>query len=320
MSGWEPELSPAPAADPAALRPARTWLHLLLFVATFLTTTIAGAYMAHFDADWVRLWGLLKLRPDLAAQWFVEGLSFSVPLMAILAAHELGHYLVARHHGVDTSLPYFLPGPNLLGTFGAVIVMRSRIPHRRALFDIGAAGPLAGLIVAGAALVLGLLTARMAPFDALAPAASLPQGGVMFGPNLLIIIVGNLLHAVPDGVMLVSPLLDAACVGFLVTAINLIPVGQLDGGHVACAVFGRHCFWVAIAALAILCAAGVFWLTWIFLAGFLLLLMGVKRLRHPPPENPDLPLGIARAVLALAILIIFILIVAPVPVELIVPE
>ena len=145
MSDLRPTPSPAPwlLFAPPTPKP-RVWINIILFVLTCLSTVVAGAYLSHFDQDLWRFWAVIKYRPHM----WLDGLPFAVTIMAILTAHELGHYFLSRHHRVNCSLPYFLPGPNLVGTFGAVIFMRSPIPNRKALFDIGAAGPLMGLLVA----------------------------------------------------------------------------------------------------------------------------------------------------------------------------
>lgn len=216
----------APAAVPAP-RPRRLPLHVGLFLATFLTTTSAGAMLVHARAH---VWGWQAIFP------ISDGLSYSLPLMAILLAHELGHFVVARLHGVDASLPYFIPLPPIffsLGTMGAVIGMSDATTDRKKLIDIGAAGPLAGLAVAVPLMIYGL---RHSPVIAV--------GGDQEGNSILYAL---LKHAVagawlPDGRrdVLLHPTAWAAWVGLLVTMINLIPVGQLDGGHIAVAYFGNR--------------------------------------------------------------------------------
>jgi membrane-associated protease RseP (regulator of RpoE activity) len=237
MSEYRPAFPPPLASGAPSQASPRRWLghpavNAGLFLATFITTIMAGAFLAHFDSDLVRLWVQLKHHPGWLRDWAWDGIYFAVPLMAILLAHEMGHYLMARHYGVASTLPYFLPGPNLVGTFGAVIVITGRVPNRKALFDIGAAGPLCGLIVTVFTMVAGLKTVAVEPM-------ALPFGGVLFHPNLLLSWVAPWFGPWPEDAMLVSPLLDAACVGFLVTALNLMPLGQLDGGHIAYAAAGK---------------------------------------------------------------------------------
>ncbi len=293
-------------------------VNLLLFLLTLCTTMVAGAYLSHFDHDIIRFWVQFKYH---WRTWTLEGLPFAVSLMAILVSHEFGHFLMSRHHSVRCSLPYFLPGPNLVGTFGAVIFMKSSIPHRRALFDIGAAGPLTGLAVAVFTMVLGFATAEVEVFQA----RDFPHGMVLFHPNLLLhsyLYVWEALSgsALPENAVISSPLLDAACVGFLVTMLNLLPVGQLDGGHVAYAALGRRSFWLGLLMLAAIIFMGVmYWVPWFFLAGLLFLLMGRRGFKHPPPLDPHLRLDRGRQVLAGLVLVLFIFIVSPAPVDVYIP-
>jgi membrane-associated protease RseP (regulator of RpoE activity) len=300
------------------------WLNLLLFAATLMTTVLAGSYLIYPDPDLYRFWIEVQAHPE----FLLDGLPFSVALLSILMAHELGHYIVSRHHGVACSLPFFIPGPTVIGTFGAVIYMKSRIPDRRALFDIGAAGPLSGLIVAGFTMIVGLLTAQpqslaslagqepVVIFNANLLSTLMMAAGTRLAPGLLPAAVKSLLANPAAGGALASPFLDAACVGFLVTMINLLPIGQLDGGHIAYALFGKRCLWLSAGALALLCGLGLrWWWPWIVLAAFVLVLMGRKGLIHPPPENPELKLLLGQKLLAAVILILFILILSPVPFE-----
>ncbi len=310
---------PLPGA-PAAQGPPRLWPHALLLAATFCTTAAAGSYLAHFDSDFRIFWASFKYRPE----WILDGLAFAIPLMAILISHELGHYILSRHHGVDSSLPYFIPGPNLIGTFGAVILMKSRVPDRRALFDIGAAGPLAGLAVAVFTMIAGLLTARTQWFF---PAYE-SKDFVLFHPNFLLMIssavfpsppppeaLGALPGAIDAVPLLNSPLIDAACVGFLVTMLNLMPIGQLDGGHVAYAVFGKQAAWLNAAAIIGLLLMGLAWIPWFGLLFILLALMGRKAFTHPPTLDPEASLGTGRILLAVLVFILFIMILSPEPVS-----
>lgn len=313
MSQYDYRVGPLPQFQPPPLYPVKTptrsWVNALLFFATVLTTVFAGVFLSHFDSDFFRFWATFKYHPE----WLLDGLSFSIPLMAILLSHEMGHYLVSRYHGVHSSLPYFIPGPSLVGTFGAVILMKSRIPNRRALFDIGAAGPLAGLAVALFTMVLGFATARVDIFSK----ANYPQGLVVFSPSIILGEALKLSGHFNADLMYSSPLLDAASVGLLVTMLNLLPIGQLDGGHIAYAVLGRRTIWLTGATFIMLLFLGIFWPAWIFMGVLLIALTGVKGLRHPPPDNPEIPLTRGRLALAVVILVIFIAILAPVPVSVI---
>jgi membrane-associated protease RseP (regulator of RpoE activity) len=212
---------------PPPRRP-RLLLHAGLFLATFITTTAAGSLFVHGQLGGGAGWeGILPIK---------DGLSYSVPLMLILLSHELGHYLVARLHGVDASLPYFIPLPPSfgLGTMGAVIGMRNVTSDRKKLIDIGAAGPLAGLVVAIPVILYGL---------AHSPVGPLVAGGMQEGNSVLYALLKHGSKGVwlPDGHhdVFLHPTAWAGWAGLLVTMINLIPVGQLDGGHIATAYFGN---------------------------------------------------------------------------------
>jgi membrane-associated protease RseP (regulator of RpoE activity) len=271
---------------PAARVADRPLLHLLLLAATALTTTMAGARMAGVEPRSLR---------SLAA-----GLPFSVTLLAILVTHEAGHYLMCRRHGIAASLPYVLPAPPmfLLGTFGAVIRVRSRFPDRRALFDMAAAGPWAGFVVALVAMVVGLRLSSVDP--------ALPEGPVvMLGDSLLTSFLARVvLHAPPDTVML-HPVAFAAWAGLLVTSLNLLPVGQLDGGHVLYAARGRRAVLVPLLLLTMLVwlalTGSPFWIVWSVVAAAMLFL------GHPPTLNDAQPLDTWRrrgAVLSLALFLV----------------
>ncbi|MCA9543650.1 MAG: site-2 protease family protein, partial [Myxococcales bacterium] len=214
----EPEEQVEAGQEPETLR--RWLLPLGLILLTFLSTLYVGAGMQGVEVNSV---GAL-----------LSGWTFSVPLMAILLAHEFGHYIAGRIHGVSISPPYFIPMPLvLLGTFGAVIRMRGRIRSRHALLDVGASGPLAGLAVALPVLAYGMWTSNIEP---------LPESGSFIIEGRSILYLGFLYALkgpIPEGHdIMLSPTAFAGWAGLLVTMINLIPVGQLDGGHVAYALFG----------------------------------------------------------------------------------
>lgn len=305
------EVPPAPPAD-------RPLLHAGLFVLTCATTFLAGAELGGtFDA--------------------ASGAAFAATLMSILVCHEMGHYVAARRHGIDVSLPYFIPLPPFisLGTMGAVIRMRRPLTDRSQLIDVGAAGPIAGLVAAIPLLLIGL---------SLSPVAhSTTPGGVIEGNSiaylgLKYLVHGQILPAADGTDVQLHPIAFAAWVGFLITMINLIPIGQLDGGHIASAALGdRHerlSTWlhrllllVGTAVAAMLFAEGraaglelghaasraatasMPWLVWA------VLLLVMRRLGggvyHPPVEGA--PLGKRRRALALVMAIVFILLFTPVP-------
>jgi len=295
------------------------WLNIVLFVLTLISTMFFGAYMVHYYPDWRRFWFFLKLHPDM----WLDGLPFSITLMVILLSHELGHYLFSRHHKVAASLPYFIPAPNFIGTFGAVIFMKGRIRDRRALLDIGAAGPLAGFVVSLFALYIGLRTSQIVPLEQV-------QGLIMFGPNHLISWACQwLLPPLTQNDVIQSPILDAAWVGFFVTMLNLLPIGQLDGGHIAYACLGEkttYLSWTVIAIMIFMGGVGlisgffvnilgapIFWEGWLFFAVFTLLLMGPRGVRHPPPLHPEVKLDWFRWLVAIITVVVFFLIFTPTP-------
>jgi membrane-associated protease RseP (regulator of RpoE activity) len=214
------------AARLIAAEPRRTLVPALLFLATVASTLYVGrAFVDAYAAE-----VLVDMSPTGT---ILDGWPYALPLMLILLCHEMGHYLAARVHGVPVTLPYFIPIPFFFGTFGAVIRTRGRIRSRNALMDVGAAGPLAGMIVAVPCMVLGLHLSAVQP---------LPEGPYQLeGQSLLYLLLKRLvLGPIPAGSdVFLHPLAWAAWIGFLVTMINLIPVGQLDGGHVGFALLGR---------------------------------------------------------------------------------
>ena len=215
----------------------RYWLHILLLVLTLGSTTAIGARLAE---NFARNRPAVYLAEDLTAyrqllsqpHAWIAGLSYSLTLLIILLAHEMGHYLTCRRYGLDASLPYFMPFPSLIGTLGAFIRIRSPIYFRRQLFDVGIAGPLAGFAVLLPAAVFGIASSRVVPGIA-------AQGDLTFGTPLLFAILERLLlPGVRVGDISLHPAAQAAWVGVFATALNLLPIGQLDGGHILYAVFG----------------------------------------------------------------------------------
>jgi membrane-associated protease RseP (regulator of RpoE activity) len=284
---------------PAAFRRRRgPGLHIALFVATFLTTAMASAMHQGVDvlAEPSRL---------------LIGFPYAIAIMTILLAHECGHYFLARAHRVDATLPFFIPAPPVLffiGTLGAFIRMRSMPRDRRALFDVGAAGPWAGLLVAVPALMLGLSLSEIRP------AGLGDEGGLFLGDSLLFKgLTWLVLGTTGDNVTIVlHPVALAGWVGLLVTALNLLPVGQLDGGHVVYAAFGEHWHrWISRGTLTALLVLGVggaaTWLVWAVLLSFL-------GLRHPRLLDADTPLDRSRKWAAAATLVMFVVTFMPEPV------
>lgn len=287
----------------------RVWLHALLFVLTVATTTDAGmVHYAGFLMDFVNR-SIDLTRTELA----IRGLWYSGTILAILGTHELGHYLACRYYRVDASLPYFLPVPlPLTGTIGAFIRIREPIPTKRVLFDIGVAGPIAGFLVAVPALFIGLSLSRVVrippDFD-----------GMWLGEPLLFRAANWLIWgSTPDGYSVnMHPMAFAAWFGLLATALNLIPIGQLDGGHISYAVLGRRSSAVTVASIVtavILTYFSTSWLVWTVLMVVMLMAYGPH---HPRTIDEHIPLDPARKWLAFAALVILIVCFTPVPMQLI---
>ncbi len=297
-------------------KPTRRWINYLLFAATVLTTMFAGLE--------------LSTTVDLTdPRWYLPGLLFAGSLMTILLSHELAHYFVAKRYGSPVSLPYFVPMPlSPFGTMGAVIVQQAPMRDRKALFDIGIAGPLAGLVVAVPLLIVGLVFSRVgrpsefidiSQFDVVQQ-----EGNSLLYLGAKYLVLGEVLPdeegrdvwlsapASPGG-----PVVFAAWVGLLVTALNLLPIGQLDGGHVAYALLGRRAWTLAYLVVGLLGALGVgLWMagspaygTWLIWAG-LGLVIGP---RHPPPLNDVTRLGPRRVLLGLLALLVLIVTFVPLP-------
>ena len=269
------------------------FLHIFLFILTFASTLTVGAL--HQGAD-------LMADPRL----IVKGLPFSLTLLGILLVHEFSHYFTSRKHGVDSSLPYFIPAPTLFGTLGAFITMKSRITTRNALMDIGSSGPIAGFLVSVVAAMIGLVLSNI-------QTVSSPGETIILGDSLLFFLLTKLIiGSVPAGAdVYLHPVAFAGWTGLFVTSLNLIPVGQLDGGHIAYAILGERHRMISRVLIGVLIILGVFlfagWLVWAVLLFFL----GSK---HPPILYPGIPLDPARRAVGIIALIIFILTFIPVPV------
>lgn len=269
-----------PEAAAASPRHWHVWgRHLVLFVLTAVSVFLTG---------------------QLGTGEAGDGLALAVALMSILLAHEMGHYLACRLYGIDATLPFFIPAPlinPLVGTFGAVIRIKSPFPHRRALFDVGIAGPLAGFAVCLPVLVLAMMEARLVPT---ATAQGMPLGDPLFFTWAFTLLRG----APPSGhTIMIGPFGQAAWFGLLVTGLNLLPVGQLDGGHAVYALFRRRAHAIARAAwwicVALIVFGGPSWILW----AILVRLIG---LRHPPTLRDHEPVGRARALVGAFSLLVFI--------------
>jgi membrane-associated protease RseP (regulator of RpoE activity) len=261
----------------------RPWINLALFAATIATTVFAGGQYASLVS------GERSLTFETIAAY---GIPFAAVLLSILAVHELGHYVQARRHKLPVTLPYFIPIPFGLGTFGAFVQMRGAVENKRALFDVGIGGPIAGLLVALPLFVVGLVMSAVT--DSPAPATR----------SLLVEwLISIFLPAASTNGILLNPVLLAARFGLVITAINLLPIGQLDGSHIAYAALGRRwAQWIGYATVAIMAILGVTaspsWFVWIAFA----LLSGM---RHPMPLNDITPLDLRRNVAFLATAALF---------------
>jgi membrane-associated protease RseP (regulator of RpoE activity) len=279
---------------------SRLALHVVLFGLSVLTTTIVGVVLAQsfqnnrpLDLDqYVNIFAALGARPWM----LLDGLPYSLTLMTILLAHELGHYFACRYYGIDASLPYFLPAPTPIGTFGAFIRIRSPIYTRRALFDVGVAGPLAGFVLLLPAMAIGLAHSRVVPGIA-------ERGDLIFGVPAIERLMEWLIfpgRAAAD--ISLHPVARAAWVGTLATALNLLPIGQLDGGHIVYSFTATRHKLLSRLFVAVLVPLGIFyWRTWLVWAALLFFFA----LRHPvifdvtPLDRKRVELGILAAVIFL---------------------
>jgi len=267
-------------ASPFSPQKERRWINVVLAIATVFTTMVFGSFM--FGAD-----------PVSSPADVLKGLPFTIAIMTVLGAHEAGHYIVAKKNGMRTSLPYFIPFPNMIGTMGAVIKHKGPIPNRKALFDVGVSGPLIGLIVSVAVTIIGLLQP---------PITQAPDGlSIELGIPILFELITRI---VPNGAVMMHPIAFAGWVGMLVTALNLIPAGQLDGGHVLRAMIGERAKEVSRVMPFILVSLG-FYVTYIMERdGFLWVLWGLflsffAAAGHPKPLDDDIPLGKGRMILGI---------------------
>jgi membrane-associated protease RseP (regulator of RpoE activity) len=271
------------------------FLHISLFVLTVLSTLLVGAVQTGAD---------LIEEPSK----IYKGIPFSLTLMIILLSHELSHYFSSRKHGVDATLPYFIPAPTIFGTFGAFIKMKSPIVTRKALIDIGASGPIAGFIISVIATIIGLNMSEIV-------SSAQAKGALNLGDSLLFSLLSRIVLGVTpsDSDILLNPVAFAGWIGLFVTSINLIPVGQLDGGHIAYALFGEKHNRLSFMLIFVMGLFGWFlWEGW-FVWAVLLLILG---LRHPPVIYWEVPLDPKRKFIGWLALVIFILTFIPTPFQL----
>ncbi len=283
-----------------------------LFLLTLVSTSFAGLFYSIGDIGFFRAFLVYITRPEL----ILHGLSFSIPLTSILLAHELGHFFACRYYGMHCTPPYFIPAPiSIAGTLGAFIKIKSQFLHKRALFDIGVAGPLAGFIFTVPALWIGISYSQLIPKD------SIGTGALMFGEPIIFRLFGKLaLGYSPDTHdMIAHPIAMAAWVGLLATSLNLLPIWQLDGGHICYAILGRI-LQKKISVVSVVLLILLSFLGWpipsYLLFGLLLLIIGFRlRFYHPPTMMEEEELGCKRLFVGLLALLILIICFIPVPIS-----
>jgi membrane-associated protease RseP (regulator of RpoE activity) len=302
---FEPALSFSLPPRPRKFQ-SRLWLHALLFLLTVAMTTLVGGYHYHAFMD------AFQNNPAVLT-WplFVKGFWYSGTILAILGAHEMGHYVLCRRYNVDATLPYFLPAPlPLTGTLGAVIKIREPFPTRSALFDIGIAGPIAGFIVVIPALFIGLSLSTLVPE---------PTGPdlVSLGEPLLFQWATRLVWGeLPAGQAInMHPMVFAAWFGMLATALNLLPFGQLDGGHITYATLGRLSTPISFATVGTAIAMTFVSTSWIVMTVMMVVMLLTLGPRHPRVIYEYEPIGAGRKWLAVFALVMLAVCFTPVPIE-----
>ena len=321
------QIDPVPAGEPPwltpgwvpvrwRLTPRKRWynslgFHVVLFLLTVLTTLVVGT---HVELNYAQ--NLPAFDWDISLAYFralwahpetlILGIPFSFTLLSILLAHELGHYLTCRHYGIHATYPYFIPAPTLIGTLGAFIRIKSPIVNRRELFDVGISGPLAGFVLAVPALIAAIFLAK-------GTAPTVPPDSISLGAPLAVILLAKLFRSgIDPAQVILHPVGCGAWVGLFATALNLLPVGQLDGGHILYAVLGDKCrnisrgFFLVLLPLGSFCWHG--WLAWAVILFFL-------GLRHPRVIEPVEALGRGRKILAVVAVVVLILTFLPTPVK-----
>ena len=306
------EFIPKPLPPPHG----RLWVQVTLLLLTLLSTTFAGGchYLA-FSQDLATADIAPAVAPTFMQTfgnplYYLHGLWYSLTILAILGCHEMGHYVACLRYGVIATRPFFLPAPLLTGTLGAFIRIKSRIPTKTALFDIGIAGPLAGFAVAVPTLFIGLMLSRI---------DHLPQdqsGLIELGEPLLFKAAAWMVWGtVPQGSSInMHPMAFAAWFGLLATALNLFPVSQLDGGHIAYAVLGRRSTPITIVMIGVALALSYRSTNWIVWTVLLIAMVGFLGPHHPPTLDDDQPVDGKRVALAIVALVILVICFTPVPI------
>ena len=271
-------------------RESKKWVNVLLLLLTFLTTLMAGTYQQ-------------GVNPFSPLSNLLLGLPFSISIMLILGSHELGHYLTAKKNNVDATLPYFIPAPHMLGTFGAVIKMKSPIRDKNSLVEIGAAGPIVGFIFSTIVILIGLSLSKVTTISG--------KEGIILGDSILVKLLTKLYFPnIPQGKdVLLSPIAFAGWIGYFITALNLLPVGQLDGGHILYALIGEKNRIIGYVIFGIAILLSFLWLGWIIWA----VLFWVIGFRHPSTLDRISPLSRKHKIIGIISLLIFILTFVPAP-------
>jgi membrane-associated protease RseP (regulator of RpoE activity) len=285
------------------------WINLALFAMTCFSTLFVGMLMmAGFDGiEGEVVFERLRQNPSV----ILTGWPFSLAIMSILLAHEMGHYLTSRYYGIDASLPYFIPFPNLAGTMGAFIRIRAPFQNRGSLLEVGVAGPIAGFVVAFVALIVSIGQSRLIAMD-----SELAKNSYHLGEPLILKLVEFVMGMTPPAGMdtFLHPVSLAAWFGFLVTALNLLPAAQLDGGHIAYGLFPRHHKQISKAIAAALIPLMILY-SWVWAIWFILLVF-VLKLHHPPTMDDRQPVQARHFVLGVIGLVLLILCFIPAPIRL----
>jgi len=262
-------------------------INIILFILTIITTMFAGALQKGVNP-------FLKI---------YTGIPFSFTIMLILGSHELGHYFASKRLGIDATLPYFIPFPHFIGTFGAVIKVKAPITNKKALLEIGAAGPLVGLIFAIPAVVIGLKLSTVIPVE---------EGGLGLGSSILFNLISKVVVGdVPPGKdILLHPVAFAGWIGLFVTALNLLPMGQLDGGHIMYGLIGRYQAWIGWVVFSSLFIFGFLWQGWFIWA---ILIMWFVKVKHPAPLDDISPISLKHKIMGVVAMIFLILTFIPAP-------
>jgi len=266
-------------------------LNLILLILTIISTIIAGA--------------MLSGESEINLSMLYTGIFFSVSLMGILGIHELGHYIASARHNIPASLPYFIPAPTIIGTFGAFIKVKQRVNSRKAMFDIGVTGPLAGFVVALPVFILGLHLSQVVP--------SADTATFKLGDSILVYALTRLLAPesyITGQDLLLHPVAFAGWIGFWVTSLNLLPISQLDGGHILYSLFPKYHKYISIAFFVLLIPLGIFWIGWFVWA---LLIFFFLKLKHPPIVDESQPLDMRRKIIGFIAFVIFVILFIPIP-------